>query len=112
SRPVVRDRNRDHISADQDGRNRNGRFGVSNRDKQTCVHRDCRRQPSTHTALQRADLKAVARSSFAHRIVSRPGRISAIAMSPPTNMTTPQIVKPVLKPSSGVVAASTTLPMT
>jgi hypothetical protein len=29
------------------GRNRNGRFGVSNGNKQTFVHGDCQRQAST-----------------------------------------------------------------
>ena len=59
-----------------------------------------------------ADPAAASGISFAHRIVSRSGRISAIPMTPPTSMMTPQIIKPVLKPSSGVAAVSTTLPMT
>ena len=37
------------------------------------------------------------------------GRINAIAMILPANMTMPQIMKPVLKPLSGVVAASIAL---
>jgi hypothetical protein len=48
---------------------------------------------------------------LAHRIVSR-RTISIIPMTPPTSMMTPQIMKPVLKPSSDDAAVSTTLPMT
>jgi len=71
------------------------------------------REATVHSRpLFQADLTAVSGISFAHRIGSRSGRTSAIAMIPPTYMTTPQIMKPVLKPSSGVAAASTTLPMT
>ena len=42
----------------------------------------------------------------AHRIVSRSGRISVIPMTPPTSMMRPQIMNPVLKPSSGDAAVS------
>ena len=38
---------------------------------------------------------------------SRAGRISIIPMTPPTRMMTPQIMKPVLKPSSDDAAVST-----
>ena len=58
-----------------------------------------------------ADPAAASGISLAHRIVSRSGRISAIPMMPPISMMTPQIMKPVLKPSSGVAAVSITLPM-
>jgi hypothetical protein len=49
--------------------------------------------------------------SLAHRVVSRSGHISAIPMMPRTSMMTPQIIKPVLKPASGVAAVSTMVPM-
>jgi hypothetical protein len=62
--------------------------------------------------LLQKDPAAASGISLAHQIVSRSGRISAIPMAPPTSMMTPQIMKPVLKPSSGVAADSTTLPMT
>jgi hypothetical protein len=48
---------------------------------------------------------------FVQRSASRSGRISAMPITPPTSMMTPQIMKPVLKPASGVAAVSTTLPM-
>jgi hypothetical protein len=35
---------------------------------------------------------------------------SAIAMAPPTSIMTPHMKKPVLNPSSGVVAVAITLP--
>ena len=62
--------------------------------------------------LLQAGLAAASGIPLAHRIVSRSGRISDMPMTPPTSMMTPQIMKPVLKPSSGVTAVSTTLPMT
>jgi hypothetical protein len=42
---------------------------------------------------------------------SRSGFTSAMAMAPPTSIMTPHMKKPVLNPSSGVVALSITLPM-
>jgi len=54
---------------------------------------------------------AVSDLTFAHRVVSRSGRMSIIPMPPPINMTKPQIMKPVLNPFRGVAAVSTTLPM-
>jgi hypothetical protein len=58
--------------------------------------------------LAQADPTASSGISLAHRIAciaciaSRLRRISAIPMGPPTSMMTPQIMKPVLKPSSAV----------
>src|SRR6516162_3147790 len=66
----------------------------------------------TTPPLLQAGLAAASGISLAHRIVSRSGRISDMPMTPPTSMMTPQIMKPVLKPSSGVAAVSMTLPMT
>ena len=56
----------------------------------------------------------IARSGIpcGHLLASRSGRISAIPIRPPTSMMTPQIMNPVLNPASGVVARSTTLPIT
>ncbi len=45
------------------------------------------------------------------RFASRSGFTSAMAMAPPTIIMTPHMKKPVLNPSSGVVAVSMTLPM-
>ena len=68
--------------------------------------------PRRRRGLRQAGPTTASGISLAHRIVSRSGRISDIPMTPPTSMMTPQIMKPVLKPSSGVAAVSTTLPMT
>jgi len=45
------------------------------------------------------------------RFASRSGFTNAMTMAPPTSIMTPHIKKPVLNPSSGVVALSITLPM-
>jgi hypothetical protein len=68
--------------------------------------------PRRRRGLRQAGPTTASGTSLAHRIVSRSGRISDMPMTPPTSMMTPQIMKPVLKPSSGVAAVSTTLPIT
>lgn len=45
------------------------------------------------------------------QFASRSGFTSAMAMAPPTSIMTPHMKKPVLNPSSGVVAVSITLPI-
>ena len=45
------------------------------------------------------------------RFASSSGLTSAMAVAPPTSIMTPHMKKPVLNPSSGVVAVSITLPM-
>ena len=50
-------------------------------------------------------------SRLDRRLVSRSGCATAMAMAPPTSIMTPHMKKPVLNPSSGIVALSITLPM-
>ena len=63
-------------------------------------------------AIAHAGPAAATAIGFVQRSASRSGRISAMPIRPTTSMMMPQIMKPVLKPTSGVAAVSTTLPMT
>jgi hypothetical protein len=71
-----------------------------------------RRGESIGSGYVQTELITVPGIWLAHQTVSRSGRISAIPMTPPISMITPQIIKPTLKPSSGVAAVSMTLPIT
>ena len=64
-----------------------------------------------YTLVAHVGSTAATAIGFVQRSASRSGRISAMPIRPPTSMMTPQIMKPVLKPASGVAAVSTTLPM-
>jgi len=73
--------------------------------------RSCAGTDTERRAIAHAGPAAATAIGFVQRSASRSGRISAMPIRPTTSMMMPQIMKPVLKPASGVAAVSTTLPM-